>query len=112
MLDAQSDTNSLLNWIERLIAIRKQCPEIGTGKLEVMDSGDDRLLLHHFKSPHGNLWFVHNFSAQKISFDYSHHAGSGEKWVNVFKSSILESKSKKIQVAAYGFHWWRTVRKK
>jgi maltose alpha-D-glucosyltransferase/alpha-amylase len=112
VLDAQSDSDSLLNWIERLIAIRKQCPEIGTGKLEVMDSGDDRLLLHHFKSPHGNLWFAHNFSAQKISFDYSDHADRGEEWVNVFKSNSLESNAKKIQIAGHGFHWWRTIRKK
>ena len=111
VLDAQSNTNSLLNWIERLIAIRKQCPEIGTGKLEVMDSGDDRLLLHHYKSSHGNLWFAHNFSAQKINFDYSDHAERGEKWVNIFKSQYLESKTMKIEVAPYGFHWWRTVQK-
>jgi maltose alpha-D-glucosyltransferase / alpha-amylase len=111
VLDAQGDADSLLNWMERAIAIRKQCPEIGTAKLEVADSGDDRLLLHQYKSPHGDLWFVHNLSAQKINFDYSAHAGRGETWVNIFKSNTLQSKTKKIQVAPYGFHWWRAIRK-
>ena len=112
VLDAQADTGSLLNYIQRLISIRKQCPEIGTGKLEVMDSGDERLLLHHFKSDHGHLWFVHNFSGKKVSFDYSSHTGRGEKWVNVFASNALDSNTKKIQVAPYGFRWWRAVHEK
>jgi maltose alpha-D-glucosyltransferase/alpha-amylase len=111
VLDAQGDAGSLLNWMERAIAIRKQCPEIGTEKLEVVDSGDDRLLLHQYKSPHGNLWFVHNLSAQKINFDYSAHAERGENWINFFKSNTLQSKTKKIQIAPYGYHWWRAIRK-
>jgi maltose alpha-D-glucosyltransferase / alpha-amylase len=112
VLDAQSNADSLLNWIERLIGIRKQCPEIGTGKLEVMDSGDDRLLLHHFKSPHGDLWFAHNFSKQKLSFDQSKHIETGKKWVQVFGSHQPENNGSKFSIAPHGFHWWRTIRKK
>lgn len=112
VLEAQSEPNSLLNWIERLISVRKQCPEIGTGKAEMMDSGDDRILLHRFKSQYGDLWFAHNFSGQKLHFDYSRHVDPGKKWVHIFDSQRLENDSKKIQIAAYGFHWWRTIRKK
>ena len=36
------DDGSLLNWMERLIRRRRECPEFGWGRCEVLDPGDPR----------------------------------------------------------------------
>ena len=38
--DQQRDPGSLLNWMERLIRTRKECPEIGWGGCEVLETGN------------------------------------------------------------------------
>ena len=36
--------NSMLNWTERIIRMRKEVPEIGWGDFEVLDTGDSAVL--------------------------------------------------------------------
>jgi maltose alpha-D-glucosyltransferase/alpha-amylase len=111
VLDAQSKRDSLLNWIERLISIRKQCPEIGTGKLHMIENPNESLFVHHFESEHGDLWFVHNFSGKTISFDYGQLTDNSKRWVHVFGSREIDNSEPSVQVAGYGFHWWRSINK-
>jgi maltose alpha-D-glucosyltransferase/alpha-amylase len=111
VLDAQSDTGSLLNWIERLFSIRKQCPEIGKAQLQIIEARQDSLFIHHFSSDHGDLWFVHNFSGEVITFDYHDLITPSGKWVHLFGNRDVDSSETTLQIEGYGFHWWRTIRK-
>lgn len=111
VLDAQGDNNSLLNWIERLISIRKQCPEIGAGRLQMIETGNKHLFIHHFQSEHGDLWFVHNFSEQEIIFNYNDYRSDAKRWVHIFGSREVHKNETIIQVGAFGFHWWRSINK-
>jgi maltose alpha-D-glucosyltransferase/alpha-amylase len=109
VLDAQSDSSSLLNWIERLISIRKQCPEIGAGRLQMIETDNKYLFIHHFQSEHGDLWFVHNFSEQEIIFNTNDHKPDTKRWVHIFGSRDIHQKETIIEVEAFGFHWWRSI---
>ena len=40
--DQRRDPDSLLNWTERIIRMRKEVPEIGWGDFEVLAGGDRR----------------------------------------------------------------------
>lgn len=42
--DQRRDPNSLLNWTERVIRMRKEVPEIGLGRLTVLDTGSIQVL--------------------------------------------------------------------
>lgn len=110
VLSLQSDSRSLLNWIERLFSIRKQCPEIGSGKLEMIGDDNEGLFVHHFKSRHGDLWFAHNFSDQPVTFNYERLMANSNKWVHIFGSKDLDDYTTVI-VEGHGFHWWRSINK-
>jgi maltose alpha-D-glucosyltransferase/alpha-amylase len=46
--DQRRDPNSLLNWTERIIRMRKEVPEIGWGDFKVLDLGDRSILAVRF----------------------------------------------------------------
>src|SRR5207302_5336135 len=53
--------DSLLNWTERLVRTRKECPEFGCGELRFLET-DNRVVLAHTCSCRGNtVAAVHNF---------------------------------------------------
>jgi maltose alpha-D-glucosyltransferase/alpha-amylase len=111
VLDAQSDHLSLLNWIERSISIRKQCPEIGTAGVEIIDHDNSCLFIHHYKSEHGDLWFVHNFSESTITFNYSEYMTASKRWVHLLGSKDTDNHANSIQLEGFAFHWWRSINK-
>lgn len=108
VLDAQGDPQSLLNWIQRLISIRKQCPEIGTGELQLINSHQASLFIHHFQSEHGDLWFAHNFSEQEVSFHYNDYREASQRWVHLIGSRELDMQET-IILEPFAFHWWRSI---
>jgi maltose alpha-D-glucosyltransferase / alpha-amylase len=107
VLTLQSQQHSILNWIEQLISVRKQCPEIGTGHLEIIPQQQESLLVHHFKSKHGDLWFAHNFSNRPVTFNYKKWMGA-QQWVQIFGSKKAGDGTT-VKIEAHGFHWWRTI---
>jgi maltose alpha-D-glucosyltransferase/alpha-amylase len=110
VLSLQSENGSILNWIERLFSIRKQCPEIGTGKIKIIAHDNEGLFVHHYRSKHGDLWFAHNFSKDAVEFDFRQLADSKKNWVHLFGSDDLEA-GETTMIEGYGFHWWRTINK-
>jgi hypothetical protein len=46
--DQRRDSESLLNWMDRLICTRKACPEIGWGTYQLLDAGASSLFAQRF----------------------------------------------------------------
>src|ERR1039458_9912582 len=42
--EQRRDPNSMLNWTERIIRMRKEVPEVGWGEFKVLDVGDNAIL--------------------------------------------------------------------
>ena len=42
--EQRRDPNSMLNWIERIIRMRKEVPEVGWGNFKVLKTGDTAVL--------------------------------------------------------------------
>ncbi|WP_205510204.1 alpha-amylase family protein [Longitalea arenae] len=110
VLSLQSQGDSILNWIERLFSIRKQCPEIGSGEFEIIEQDNECLFVHHFRSEHGDLWFAHNFSGDPVTFSREELVGKSKKWVHIFGSRDA-GEDRALQIDGYGFHWWRSINK-
>lgn len=60
----RSEQDSLLNWIERVIRMRKELPEIGEGDYSVLDTPAGVLALR-YEWQHHNSVFVHNLEDRR-----------------------------------------------
>jgi maltose alpha-D-glucosyltransferase/alpha-amylase len=70
-VDAQRrDPGSLLNWMAKMIRLRKECPEIGWGECNIIEAHNLAVLLLHFKWRDGELVTAHNFASepQEVQF--------------------------------------------
>jgi maltose alpha-D-glucosyltransferase / alpha-amylase len=81
--EQRRDPNSLLNWTERIIRMRKEVPEVGWGDFEVLSTRDPAVLAIRYDWRNNSVLFVHNLDA--IRSPGKHHL-------------LLE---------AYGYRWYR-----
>ena len=78
------DSNSFLNWMERLIRTRKEWPEIGWGTWRILPAGDDAVLAHALEWEGGQVLAVHNLGSRtaRIRLRTPRPAG-GRPWVHL-----------------------------
>jgi maltose alpha-D-glucosyltransferase/alpha-amylase len=58
------DPHALLNWMERLIRRRRECPELGWGTWELLDSGDPAVFAHRADWDGSTVVAVHNLAGR------------------------------------------------
>ncbi|MBV8742109.1 MAG: alpha-amylase family protein, partial [Sinobacteraceae bacterium] len=65
------DPNSLLNWTERIIRMRKELPEVGWGDFQLLPLRDPAILAIRYDWRNNSALFVHNLAAtpREIAFD-------------------------------------------
>jgi maltose alpha-D-glucosyltransferase/alpha-amylase len=106
------DPNSMLNWTERIMRMRKEVPEIGWGSFAVLPSGTPEVLVLRYDWRNNAVMFVHNLAASPreiclklkavapdegdlinlLSENHSHPDGAGEHH---------------IRLEPYGYRWYR-----
>jgi maltose alpha-D-glucosyltransferase / alpha-amylase len=108
VMQAQHDPSSLLNWVEKLVTTRKQCPEIGYGSLKILKSGNDHLLFHSFEWNGSTIYLLHNFSGEAVSCNRKKLFGKQCEIFNVMSDvEIYEDSDSEIFINAYGYRWFR-----
>jgi glycosidase len=65
--DQRTDPDSLLNWFERLIRLRKELPEIGWGLCTVLDAGAASVLALRFDWEERKLVTLHNLAKRAVT---------------------------------------------
>ena len=58
------DPNSLLNWMERMIRMRKEMPEIGWGDFNFLSTGDSTILAMRYEWRNNAVLILHNMTAE------------------------------------------------
>lgn len=58
----RKDENSFLQWTERMVRLRKSCPEISFGDWEIVDTGTNNVLTIKYQWNGKYLLVIHNFS--------------------------------------------------
>jgi maltose alpha-D-glucosyltransferase / alpha-amylase len=106
------DPNSLLNWMERIIRMRKEVPEIGWGDFEVLRAGALEVLGIRYDWRGNSVVVVHNLSATpcEISLSVSLPGKEGSRLVNLLSSdhsTADESGKHRILLEGYGYRWYR-----
>jgi maltose alpha-D-glucosyltransferase/alpha-amylase len=104
------DPNSLLNWMERLIRMRKECPEIGWGRVGLLTTGETAVFAHRFDWEGRVLLFGHNLSQQEATIhlrDGIHDLGM---LIDLFTGERIESVGGvEIHLDGFGYRWFRGI---
>ena len=106
------DPNSLLNWMERIIRMRKEVPEIGWGDFSFLDTGNRCVLAMRYDWRDNAVICVHNLSAEPEEVRFSVRAPEEESRTLVNILSEDHSYPGKggrhcILLEPYGYRWFR-----
>ena len=106
------DPNSMLNWTERIVRMRKEVPEIGWGDFQILNTRDPAVLAIRYDWRNNSALFVHNLSAtpREVSFAVGLTGVVGETLVNLLSedhSQAGPSGRHRFLLEAYGYRWYR-----
>lgn len=106
--DQQRDANSFVNWMERLIGIRKQSPEFGWGKCEILETDSNHVFALACEGRGQRAIAIHNLSDQHCSVILKHEEDL-KQWLEVFSDSAYAPlDSNCISLEPYGYRWFRS----
>jgi maltose alpha-D-glucosyltransferase/alpha-amylase len=105
----QRDPKSLVNWMERLIRVRKECPEFGRGELKAVEMPEPGVLLHRCEWRDAGVLAVHNLTDQPTAVRIDLKAHEGEHLTELLGDSRYEriDESREIEMPGYGCRWFR-----
>jgi len=106
------DPNSMLNWTERIIRMRKEVPEVGWGDFRVIGTRDPAVLVIRYDWRNNSVLFVHNLGdkPREISFSAGLPGDTGKLLVNLLAedhSQANERGKHTLLLEAYGYRWYR-----
>lgn len=107
--DQRRDAQSMLNWTERIIRMRKECPEIGWGTFDIVRTGAPSVLALRYRWRNNALWAVHNLADESVEVALR----EPEELVNMLSND--DSKPGRggrhaVALEPYGYRWFRVGR--
>jgi maltose alpha-D-glucosyltransferase/alpha-amylase len=103
------DPNSLLNWMERAIRMRKECPEFGWGSWQIIDTGNPCVFAHRSSWKTGTTIAVHNLGRETCTVKLSLQDGE-EHFVDLLDDQPykpIEGSVQNVEIEGYGYRWFR-----
>jgi maltose alpha-D-glucosyltransferase/alpha-amylase len=103
------DPGSLLNWTERRIRMRKECPELGWGEFTVLRVDAPEVLALRYDFRGVSMITLHNFSSRRQSFAIEPKTDNAGLLVDVFDEnhSRSESGAHEVVLPPFGHRWYR-----
>jgi maltose alpha-D-glucosyltransferase/alpha-amylase len=106
---------SLLNWTERIIRMRKEVPEVGWGDFVIIASGDRSVLIMRYDWRDNSVLFVHNLDARPREVVFSVGLDEADAEQNKLLINLLsedhshadDSGMHRIIIEPYGYRWYR-----
>jgi glycosidase len=102
---------SLLNWMERLIRRRRECPEIGWGRMTLLDVNNPAVLAHRCDWDDASILAIHSFAAASTEVEVV--VEDAEAVVDLFEGEELRPSDQGIvrwKLDAYDHRWYRLLR--
>jgi maltose alpha-D-glucosyltransferase/alpha-amylase len=107
--DQRRHTNSLLNWTERRIRMRKECPEISWGDYRLLETGAAEVLGMLYTWRNTSLVTLHNFASDERVARVTLDGADGRVLADVFDTQHSRSQDRRheIRLPGYGQKWFR-----
>ena len=102
---------SLLNWMERLVRRRRECPELGWGDWTLLDAGDPALFAQRSDWDESTIVAVHSFAGRDSSARLT--LGEDGTLLDLFQDEDhqLDGGEAVIELPPYGARWFRLRRR-
>ena len=110
--DQRRDPGSMLNWMERVIRRRRETPELGWGRFEVLDTGDRAVLGHRSTWEGSAVMALHNLAEEPRTVRVGVPAPEGsEHVVDLLDDAAggldLDGGCLEVKLEGYGYRWFR-----
>jgi maltose alpha-D-glucosyltransferase/alpha-amylase len=108
--DQRRDPNSLLNWTERIIRMRKECAEIGWGDWSILSRLPDQVLGLRFDWNDRSTIVLHNFDDSPCAVRLRAEGPNGARLTNLLsqdQSDADEQGHHHLELEPYGYRWLR-----
>ncbi len=104
--------DSLLNWTERIIRMRKEVPEVGWGDFAIIPTRIPAILIMRYAWRNNWVLFVHNFAAtpHEVRFSVGLNTEAERLLVNLLGEEHSQSDEQgkhRLIIEAYGYRWYR-----
>jgi maltose alpha-D-glucosyltransferase/alpha-amylase len=108
--DQKRDPTSLLNWTERIIRARKECPEVGWGTWKVLPTSAPSVLALRYDWRNNAVLFLHNFDPKALSVTFGASSANGGLLANVLSDDHSRADGRgrhRVEIEGYGYRWFR-----
>lgn len=104
------DPDALLNWMERLIRRRRECPELGWGNWTLLDPGDPAVFAHRADWDDSTVVAVHNLGGRDARARLA--LGEDGSLIHLFQEEEhrLEGGEVTLALRPYDAGWFRLRR--
>ncbi len=106
------DPNSMLNWTERIVRMRKEVPEIGWGDFVTIPTRDPAVFIIRYDWRNNSVLFVHNLDEKprEIAFSTRLPGDGGRDLINLLAEDHSHADDRgrhRIVLEPYGYRWYR-----
>jgi maltose alpha-D-glucosyltransferase / alpha-amylase len=104
------DPDSLLNWTARMIRLRKECPEIGWGRCNILETGSPHVLALRYDWRGTSVLVVHNFDERPHEARIMPDVEGADRLSNLLRDEELHADDSgvyRIALDALDFGWFR-----
>ena len=103
------DPQSLLNWIERKIRMRRECPEISWGDWKILNTNADDVLVMEYTWRGHSLIVLHNFADKPRAVRIPLATAGTPTLVDLLwtNDSRAENGHHQIELEPYAYRWFR-----
>jgi maltose alpha-D-glucosyltransferase / alpha-amylase len=109
--DQRRDPNSLLNWMERIVRMRKEIPEIGWGEFFFVPAGNPEILVMQYSWRNNSVLCVHNLSGEPRKIRFSLQLEEKQCMLaNLLSDDHSQSDQDgkhSMLLEPYGYRWFR-----
>jgi maltose alpha-D-glucosyltransferase/alpha-amylase len=105
----QRDPNSLVNWTERLIRTRKQCPELGRGKWCILETDEPSVFANCCEWEGNAVITLHNLADRACTVTLKSNDYKMQYLIDLLgdqQYEPLDGNCDAIHLDAYGYRWF------
>ena len=108
--DQKRDPTSLLNWTERIIRARKECPEVGWGTWKLVPTSSSSVLGLRYDWRNNAVLFLHNFDPKALPVSFAAGSANGAFLANLLSNDHSQADGRgrhTVELEGYGYRWFR-----